>query len=75
MYDGTTSKSSSISSSRVDTGVDTLGSGFHLWKRRTAMKNYPRSPEPLDVVDLVAIVVISCLIAIMLFSWFGARGA
>jgi len=39
------------------------------------MKNYPRSPEPLDVVDLVAIVVISCLIAIMLFSWFGARGA
>ena len=53
----------------MDTGADTLGSGFHLWKRRTAMKDYPDVPGR-DVALAALVVAISLLITLGLWIWF-----
>jgi len=54
----------------VDTGADTLGFGFHLCKRRTAMKNHPAVPGR-DVALAALVVEINLLISLGLSIWLG----
>jgi len=54
--------------SSVDTGADTLGSGFHLWKRRTDhVKRFQA-----DVRGVVALIVGMTILATILLYIFGA---